>query len=81
VRKKYPPAVTQARADLDEARRWLASHLQQCPSCRAAVPLAAWTRTCDTGWALIKWKHRQAAALDKALGHNQALTSAQERLF
>lgn len=78
---RRPEPVIAADRALDEARRWLKHHQLHCGQCRAALAAALPWRTCDTGWALVKWELRQRNALQRVAERFHDLAALQESLF
>lgn len=76
-----PAAIRQAEKDHDNARAQLRQHCRMCGQCAAAVRGQQYARTCDIGWAHLKYERITAAQLRAAISDQERAIPAQLALF
>jgi hypothetical protein len=82
VRRDRKPAVLrQAEADAANAAAQWKAHRATCGVCAAAHRAGQWARTCDTGWAHVKYGRITAAQLAATVTDIERTAPVQGRLF
>lgn len=80
-RYRKPAALRQAEADHANARDQWKAHRAMCGTCAAAYRIGAFARTCESGWAHVKYERIMAAQLTATIADLERRAPVQGTLF
>lgn len=80
-RQVRPAVIRQAEKDHDNAVGQFRRHKQLCGQCAAAARAGQWARTCDSGWAHVKYERITAAQLAAIIRDHERQAPVQGVLF
>lgn len=81
MRNTRPAVIRQAEADHQNARDQWRAHRKLCGICTAADRAGQLARTCESGWAHVKYERTMAAQLRATIADTERQAPVQGTLF